>query len=165
MIPPKKFRFGERRAERAPQPSGAPLSLTVEDETNLDTYVTKIAETVEILRKEIAAIKKGDLKVVTSLFDDKSKSLKWLELHTPLVEPFIDHVAAQKRNLRQHMAALKEIIEENDALLSRMAITVKTILREYDKALNRNGLGGVYAKTGEKVSVQSGPEMKVDREF
>lgn len=165
MIAPKKFRFGERQPAPISDGIPAPLVLTAEDETNLDTYVVKIGETIEILRQEIAAIKKGELKTITSLFEEKSKSLKWLELHTPLIEPFLDHAAARQRDLRTHMAALKESIEENGALLSRMAITVKTILREHEKILNRNGLGGVYAKSGEKVSVNLGPEMKIDREF
>lgn len=165
MIAPKKFRFGERQPMATADGTPGPLILTPEDETNLDTYVVKIGETIKILREEIAAIKKGELKVVTSLFEEKSKSLKWLELHTPLVEPFLDHAAAKQRDLKTHMAHLKENIEENGALLSRMAITVKTILREHEKILNRNGLGGVYAKSGEKVSVNAGPEMKIDREF
>ncbi|WP_370399495.1 flagellar biosynthesis protein FlgI [Sulfitobacter sp. JB4-11] len=165
MIAPKKFRFGERQLLPAADGAPAPLVLTAEDEANLDTYVVRVGETIEILRQEIAAIKKGELKTITNLFDDKSRSLKWLELHTPLIEPFLDHAAAKQRDLRMHMANLKESIEENGALLSRMAITVKTILREHEKILNRNGLGGVYAETGEKVSVNQRPEMKIDREF
>jgi flagellar biosynthesis/type III secretory pathway chaperone len=166
MTPPKKFRFGERRDSAAgPVKVPGQIALTAEDEQNLDAYVVKIKETVAILRKEINAIKGGELDVVSNVFEEKSKILKWLELRTPLVEPFLHHEAAQKRNIKTHLAELKKHIEEDGAMLSRMAVAARTILREIEKINNRNGLGGVYGKTGEKLGSASSTKMRIDREF
>lgn len=162
MIPPKKFRFGERLEQAGP---AAQMTLTAEDEQNLDAYVSKIRETVEILRREIAGIKDGNLEVVSEVYEEKSKVLKWLELRTPVVEPFLNHEFAQKLNIKGHLSELKGKIEEDGALLSRMAIAARTVLREVEKINNRNNLGGVYGKSGEKVRADKGQQVNVDREF
>ena len=165
MNAPKKFRFGERMESHPNAGPADQIPLTKEDEQNLDAYVGKIKETVTILRNEISAIKNGELEVVSNVFDEKSKVLKWLELRTPLVEPFLNHDAAKKRNLKEHLAELKKNIEEDDAMLSRMAVAARTILREVEKITNRNGLGGVYGKSGRKVSDAPKGKMRIDQEF
>lgn len=161
MIPRKKFRFGERDAS-APS---AQMQLTAEDEQNLDAYVAKIKETVAILRMEMDAIKEGELETVSTLFDEKSKVLKWLELRTPLVEPFLTHEFAQKLNIKGHLIELRKYIEEDGAMLSRMAVAARTVLREIEKINNRNTLGGVYGKSGEKIGNASGGRINVDEEL
>lgn len=164
MSAPKKFRFGERAGRSATSAAG-PLSLTLEDEDNLDGYVAKIRETIAVLRREITAIKAGNLEVVAEVFEEKSKLLKWLELRTPLVEPFLNHDAARERNLKDHLAELKHCIEEDDAMLSRMAVAARTILREVDKITNRDGLGGIYGKSGRKRADAARGSKRIDQEF
>ena len=159
----KKFRFGER-PERTGA-SDAPIALTAEDEANVEAYVGKIKETIAILQKEIAAIKNGELEVISNIFDEKSKVLKWLELRTPLVEPFLKHEIAQNLNIKRHLADLKKNIEEDGAMLSRMAVAARTILREVEKINNRNGLGGIYGKSGQKMSGNTNGTLRIDREF
>ncbi len=163
MTPRKKFRFGKRPETAAN--SDALIALTKEDEANLDAYVGKIQETVTILRKEITAINNGELEVISNVYDEKSKVLKWLELHTPLVEPFLNHDIARKLKIREHLADLKKNIEEDGAMLSRMAVAARTILREVNKIRDRNGLGDVYGKSGQKLSSKTGGKMRIDREF
>lgn len=165
MNAPKKFRFGERMENPASPGTPGQITLTREDEQNLDDYVGKIKETVSILRSEITSIKNGELEVVSNVFDEKTKVLKWLELRTPLIEPFLNHEAAKKRNLKEHLADLKKNIEEDGAMLSRMAVAARTILREVEKINNRNGLGGVYGKSGRKLSDASKGKMRIDQEF
>lgn len=165
MKPRKKFRFGERPDTAPSVENESTIALTPEDAANLDDYVSKIKETVVILHKEIDAIKNGELEVITNVFDEKSKILKWLELRTPLVEPFLNHEFAQKINIKGHLAELKRSIEEDGAMLSRMAVAARTILREVEKINNRNGLGGVYGKSGQKVAGNTGPKMRIDREL
>ena len=161
MIPRKKFRFGERD-NRKPTTQ---IQLTAEDEKNLDAYVTKIQETVAILQKEMNAIKDGELETVSQLFDEKSKVLKWLELRTPLVEPFLNHEFSRKLDIKGHLIDLRKNIEEDGAMLSRMAVAARTVLREIEKINNRNNLGGVYGKSGEKISGASGARLNVDEKL
>ncbi|MGC1504531.1 MAG: flagellar biosynthesis protein FlgI [Sulfitobacter sp.] len=159
----KKFRFGER--PQTDTKAEAPIGLTAEDEANLDAYVDKIQETVAILRKEITAINNGELEVISNVFDEKSKILKWLELRTPLVEPFLNHDIARKLKIKEHLGDLKKYIEEDGAMLSRMAVAARTILREVEKISNRNELSDLYGKSGKKMNAHSGAKMGIDREF
>jgi hypothetical protein len=163
MTARKKFRFGERQETSAT--TNAPIALTAEDEANIDAYVSKIKETVAILQKEITAIKNGELEVISNVFEEKSKVLKWLELRTPLIEPFLNHEIAQTLNIKRHLSDLKKAIEEDGEMLSRMTLAARTILREIEKINNRNGLGGVYGKSGEKVNGILVGKMRVDYEL
>ncbi len=83
---PRTFRFGQRGT--APE-GEAPdqLVLTPQDEENIHAYVAKIHDTIDVLNREVQAIKAGNLDVVSAIFEEKSRALKWLELQTPLVEP------------------------------------------------------------------------------
>lgn len=159
----KKFHFGERPAPDTQ--TEAPIALTADDEANLDAYVEKICETVAILRKEIEAINKGELEVISNIFEEKSKILKWLELRTPLVEPFLNHDAARQLKVKEHLGELKDYIEEDGIMLSRMAVAARTILREVEKVSNRNDLGNIYGKSGKKMSANSSGDTGIDREF
>lgn len=159
----KKFRFGER--PQTDDQAETPIALSPEDEANLDAYVDKIQETVAILRKEITAINNGELEVISNVFDEKSKILKWLELRTPLVEPFLNHDVARKLKIKEHLGDLRKYVEEDGAMLSRMAVAARTILREVEKVSSRNGLGGIYGKSGKKMSAGSNGKVGIDREF
>lgn len=161
MIPRKKFRFGERM-EAAPS---AGLTLMPEDAQNLENYVSKIKETVAILRREIEDVKAGKLETVGEVFEEKSKILKWLELRTPLVEPFLNHEFALRLRIKEHLSELKQSIEEDGAILSRMAIAARTVLREVEKINKRNGLDNIYGQSGQKLSGAASGKPSLDQEF
>lgn len=161
MISRKKFRFGER-----PTPaSSTDLQLTQEDAQNLESYISTIKQTLAILRREIDGVKAGELEVVGEVFEEKSRFLKWLELRTPLVEPFLNHEFAIKLKIREHLSELKQSIEEDGAILSRMAIAARTILREVEKINKRNGLDNVYGQSGQRLSGASSGKASLDQEL
>ena len=160
----KTFRFSQR-ANASASSSPNQLALTPEDEDNLRGYVDKIEETIEVLEREIQAIKGGDLGIVSTVFDEKARLLKWLELQTTLVEPFINQPIAQELEIKHHLSRLKKYVEEDSTMLSRMAVAARTILREVEKISNRNELDGNYGKLGQRVSGQSGNNMRVDQKY
>jgi len=161
---PRTFRFGQRGT--APE-GEAPdqLVLTPQDEENIHAYVSKIHDTIDVLNREVDAIKAGNLDVVSAIFDEKSRALKWLELQTPLVEPFMDHPIMVELEVKAHLKQLKGAIEEDSAILSRMAVAARTILREVKKISNRNALDGNYGKMGQRVSGVADKNMHVDQKF
>lgn len=165
MTSRKKFRFGERNKTGPHSGDPGTIELTQEDARNLDEYIAKIGETIRLLRLEINAIKDGHLDMVSDVFEEKSRMLKWLELRTPLIEPFLKHEAAKSRNLDGHLTELKKNIEEDGAMLSRMAIAARTIQREVQKINDRNGLDGVYGKSGQKLSQASPGRIRIDRQL
>jgi hypothetical protein len=83
----------------------------------------------------------------------------------PLIEPFMSHDGAKKRNIQASLEELKKVAAEDSELLARMSIAARTIVREIEKVSNRNGLSGVYGKSGQKIVGPANPDMRLDHEF
>ncbi|WP_372884233.1 flagellar biosynthesis protein FlgI [Shimia sp.] len=161
----RKFRFGERREARAGASESSAIGITGEDRTNLEAYAETLQETIELLRSEIAAIHDGHLDIVSDLFERKSNLMKWLELKTPLIEPFLSHSSARENNIPQYLQELKSMVAEDSALLSRMSIAARSVVRELEKVNNRNALTGIYGKSGQKLGGPNEANLRIDREF
>jgi flagellar biosynthesis/type III secretory pathway chaperone len=164
MLGRRKFRFTERLEARL---SGEPkdITLTQEDEDNLDAFVETLKEAVQLLRTEVEAINNGQLSIVSELYERKAHLLKWLELKLPVVESFLPHEHAQSKNLHGHLEDLKQAATEDSELLSRMSTAAHAIVREIEKTNERNGLGGIYGKSGQKLGDVQDGELRIDREF
>jgi hypothetical protein len=165
MLEKRRFRIGDRLEARRSTGQQHGAVLTAEDAANLDAFAAKLQEAIDLLKGEIAAIGEGHLNVVSDIYNDKAAILKWLELKLPLIEPFTTHEGARSRGLPELLTELKSTVSEDSALLSRMAVAAKTIVREIEKARNRNSLNGNYGKTGNKISNLSEPEIHLDREL
>lgn len=165
MIAARQFRMSARKAQRDSGDQSDGVTATAGDIENIEAFAMKLTEATELLRKEIAAIKGGELHVVGELYEDKSAMLKWLELKMPLVEPFMNQQAALARKLPEKLGALREAVTEDSDLLARMASAAGTIVREIEKATQRHSLNGLYGKSGQKLSDQETGQMKIDREF
>lgn len=161
MIPPRKFRMQERRAAAASDPR----QPTERDIQNIDAFSLKIAEAIDLLKGEIAAINAGELSIVSETFEKKSEVLKALELKKPLVEPFIGQEASLARKIPDRLAELKQVVTENSELLSRMASAAGAVAREIEKATQKHSLNGLYGKTGKKIENPNTSQMRVDRQF
>jgi hypothetical protein len=165
MLAKRKFRFSERSEARRNSGQQQGAVLTAEDAANLDAFAIKMQEAIDLLTKEVTAIGEGRLNVVSDIFGEKAALLKWLELKLPLIEPFMNHEDTKARGLPELLTELKGIASEDGALLSRMSAAAGAIVREMEKATNRNNLHGTYGKTGEKVGKLSGQETHLDREL
>ncbi|TDE38889.1 flagellar biosynthesis protein FlgI [Antarcticimicrobium sediminis] len=165
MLGKRKFRIGERMQARRGAPLAGATILTEEDEANIEAYTAKVGEAVALLNEEVAALTDGRFQVVSELFERKSALLKWLELRMPLIEPFLKHEAAKARGLPERLAELKQSVGADSEMLQRMAMAAGTIVREIRKATERNGLSGLYGKSGQKIGSQEGGKLRIDREF
>lgn len=165
MLKKRKFRIGSRMQARRGATVPEDTVLTQEDEANITAFTAKVGEAVELLNHEVAALTEGRFQVVGELFERKAALLKWLELRVPLVEPFLQHEAAKSRGLPERMVELQKAVSEDSAMLKRMATAAGTIVREIRKASERNGLSGLYGKSGQKIGSQDGGRMRIDREF
>lgn len=161
----RKFRFGERREARENATASGDVILTNEDEENLDAFAETLKETIQLLREEIEAINSGKLGVVSEFFERKSKLMKWLELKTPLIEPFLPHQKTREKKIHLYLEELKDAASTDGELLSRMSIAARSVVREIEKASDRNGLSGIYGKSGQKLGASSEGNMRIDREF
>jgi hypothetical protein len=165
MLERRKFRFSDRSQARLSSGQQQGALLTAEDAANLDAFAIKLQEAIDLLTEEVTAIGEGRLNVVSDIFSQKAALLKWLELKLPLIEPFMNHEGTKERGLPGLLAELKGIASEDGALLSRMSTAAGTIVREIEKATNRNNLHGTYGKSGEKIGKPVGQEIHLDREL
>jgi len=165
MVEKRKSRIGRRLQARRDAPSGTARVLTETDEANIAAYTDKVGEAVTLLNEEVVALTEGRFQVVSELFDRKASVLKWLELRLPLVEPFLKHEAAVSRGLPERMQELQAAVTADSEMLQRMATAAGTIVREIRKATERNGLSGLYGKSGQKIGGEEGGKLRIDREF
>lgn len=161
----RKTRIGDRLQARRAAPEGTARILTEEDEANIAAFSDKVGEAVTLLNEEVAAVTEGRFQAVSDLFDRKASLLKWLELRLPLVEPFLKHEAAVARGLPERMQELQAAVTADSEMLQRMATAAGTIVREIRKATERNGLSGLYGKSGQKIGGEEGGKLRIDREF
>lgn len=144
---------------------GGELALTSEDKENLEAYAQKLDEVIEVLRDEVQSIYEGRLGVVKSVYPQKVELLKWLELRAPIVEPFLNHETARSQGIIDKLATLKSVLEEDGKLLRRMAGVASTIAREIEKSINRNGLDGMYGKSGNRLTKTSDLQKAIDQKI
>jgi len=161
----RKFRFGERRLGRDQTSETTGIGLTDEDKANLDAFAETLLETIELLKTEIAAIHDGHLDIVSDLYERKSNLMKWLELKTPLIEPFLSHPSTHENKIPDYLKELKNTVAEDGELLSRMSIAARSVVRELEKANSRNKLTGIYGKSGQKLGAENDGNLRIDREF
>lgn len=165
MLGMRKFRLGNRLEARLNRSEDGSVVLTEEDEANLDAFEAKLREAISLLRQEVEAIRAGRLSVVGEIYDRKAMVMTWLEMRMPVIEPFLSHDAAKARDLHQLLRDLKTAVTEDSVLLERMAAAASTVVREIEKARERNGLGGLYDKSGEKLKDRSQVDRSIDRQY
>ena len=161
----RKFRFSERRETRNDDTQAPTMQLTSEDEANLEAFSDTLVETLDILNAEITAIGAGNLEAVSELYHRKANLMKWLELKSPLIEPFLTLETDRTKNILDQLQELKTAVAEDSELLSRMSTAARDVVKEIKKANERNGLNGIYGKSGQPLGNLPGGRQRIDREF
>jgi flagellar biosynthesis/type III secretory pathway chaperone len=158
---PVLSRLGLRlRARRDADERGA--ALTDEDHDNLDHFQRVLTRTLDLLASENAALLAGDTTAVAGLYEQKAQLLKTLELHQPRVEPFLRDAGDHLAGLRDLIRRLGDQLQTNGRLLKGMADASRAILDEVERTRDRQGLRGLYDKSGH-LRAQVGPDLKILR--
>lgn len=155
-----RSRLGRRQSSRLD-----PAIPTEEDKENIAEFAQRLEAAVALLKREIEAIGAGQLEAVTELYERKSRLLKWIELRMPVIEPFLGHETAKEARITESLQELRDVAREDSVLLERMAVAARTIVREMDKALDRNSLSGMYGKSGQKLVEEREPRKSINREY
>lgn len=159
----REMKFTARREARG-QAIGD-RGLTDEDRQHIQSYADKLDAAIDLVREEIAAIGKGHLSAVSTMYVKKSELLKWLELRAPVVEPFLNEDIAKDAGLPTKLATFKSVLEEDSELLQRMAGVAASIAREIQKVMNRDSLDGLYGKSGQKLSNAEASKLRLDQKI
>ncbi|WP_375689979.1 hypothetical protein [Pseudooceanicola sp. LIPI14-2-Ac024] len=107
-----------------------------------------------VLRDEIAAIGRGDLANVETLFPKKAQLLEDIETAFVDAGPLLEGDEPASTRLRQRLAALQTLIRSDLALLRRMTEATGAVAREIERIRDRHSLNGLYTRDG---AAQTGP--------
>ena len=144
---PVMSRLGLRlRARRHAGDSAS--TLTAEDRENLETFEQVLARMLGLLGAEKEARMAGDNAAVAGLYEEKARLLKKLELHQPVIEPFLREGGPHVASLRDLIKDLADQLQINGRLLKGVAEASRAILDEVERARNRQSLRGLYDKSG-----------------
>lgn len=94
-------RLGIRLGERRSRMGQGAAALTEEDETNIAGFEALLGQTLEILRRENAALEERDIEGVASCFQEKAALLESLETRQPVIEPLLSQDTPAVAPLRQ----------------------------------------------------------------
>lgn len=140
------IRLRERRNRSA---AGDRPALTETDDANIAQFERLIRDAVMLLDKENVALEEGDVGLVAEFFDAKSELLKSLELRQPVIEPFLREDIPEIATLRSLIRELSDQLQRNGQLLKGMAEASRSIISEVERVRKRQGLSGLYDKSGQ----------------
>lgn len=142
-------RLGIRLRERRNRSGGGRVALTDTDDDNISKFETLIADAIFVLEQENDALVEGDVQRVAGFFESKSELLKTLELRQPVIEPFLREDIPEISVLKDLISDLSVQLKRNGQLLEGMADASRSIISEVERVRKRQGLEGLYDKTGQ----------------
>ncbi|WP_292291560.1 hypothetical protein [Marivita sp.] len=144
MLSRLALRLRERR-----QTEGGDPALTAEDRGNIESFEALLSQTLALLSSENEALVVGDVGAVAGFYEEKAHLLKSLELRQPAIEPFLREGPDVTGNLRDLIRELADQLQVNGRLLQGMAKASEAILGEIERTRSREGLRGLYDKSGQ----------------
>jgi hypothetical protein len=155
-------RISARRARAAAGDRGG-MVMTEEDSRNMASFEADAAAATELLAREVAAIRAGNLEAVAEIYERKAALLKRIELLMPVVEPFLKARLEQDEGLKARLGALNDAVQEDSVLLERMTAATSEILRDLEKIRDRHSLNGLYGKSGKRVTEPGAKRRQIDK--
>lgn len=141
-------RLGIRLRERRNRSTGDRIALTDTDGDNISGFEKLISDAIFVLEQENDALVEGDVEKVAGFFRSKSEVLKTLELRQPVIEPFLREDIPEVATLRSLISDLSVQLKKNGQLLEGVAEASRSIVSEVERVRKRQGLEGLYDKTG-----------------
>jgi len=157
-------KLGIRLRERRQRAGGdEDPALTSDDESNITEFEGLVRKTNALLQRENEALGRGEVERVAEFFSAKQELLKFLQLRQPLVEPFLRKQIPEIVTLRDHVKELSENLKRNGQLLSGMAEASRSIVSEVERIRKRQGLDGIYDKSGQIRPNLGSTDRKVEK--
>ena len=163
MAEEQRSRFQERMQARLNGDKSQ--SLTERELQNVDLFEKLVDNVIEILKKEIDAMREGDFETLTELFELKKECVTSLETKMPIIEEYLQSNSDGLDELREKIVSLKALIDENGVLIERMHAATGSIVREWEKLKDRHSLSGTYGKDGRKQSAHTRGRQKFDEKL
>jgi hypothetical protein len=140
------IRLRERRGRAS---AGDHPALTETDDENIASFESLLSRAIDVLNLENQALIEGNVSDVSGYYQAKSDLLKSLELRQPVIEPFLREDIPEIRRLKELIGDLATQLTRNGQLLEGMAEASRSIISEVERVRRRQGLEGLYDKTGQ----------------
>jgi chromosome segregation ATPase len=122
-----------------------------------------IDELVDLLKTEIENIERGNFQKIGELFQKKRELVARIESCVPKLKEELHPETKTARLLRERLATLRAILEEDIGIVERMAVAASDLADEIERIRKRHSLSGIYGAKGDKKADPLSPPARLDQ--
>jgi hypothetical protein len=122
-----------------------------------------IDELIDLLKSEIDSIERGNFQKIAEVFQRKRELVATIEACTPRLKEELEPETKTAKLLRERIATLKAILEEDIGIAERMAAAARDLADEIARIRRRHSLSGIYNASGDKKGDPLSPPPRLDQ--
>lgn len=126
-------------------------------------FLNDIKLLIELLEQEIAIIQEGDLNALSKILPQKADLVGKLESKAAELEDLISLEHDQANELRDSLRELRGLMRRDTRIISRMASSVRDVLRDVFGHGERGDLEGLYDANGQLNASSRSISERIDR--
>ncbi len=126
-------------------------------------FLSEIKSLIKLLEREIAIVQEGNLNALSEILPQKAELVGKLESRAAELEALISLDGEQAGELRESLLELRSLMQRDSKIISRMASSVRDILRDAFGYGERGGPDGLYDSTGRVSASNPALSERVDR--
>ncbi len=128
-----------------------------------DEFLSEIKTLITLLEHEIALIQDGDLNALSELLPQKTELAGKLESKAAELEDLISLENDQAEELRESLRELRGLMRRDTRIISRMASSIRDVLRDVFGHGERGNLDGLYGPNGRLNASNRSLSERIDR--
>lgn len=125
--------------------------------------IEEIKDLIALLKREIAVIQEGDLDLLSEIMPEKAKLVDKLEARADELEALAAQENHQSKELRGLLVELRELMQRDAHIISRVARSVRDVLQEAFSGSDRKNLSGLYDSRGRTDASSQNYSERFDR--
>ena len=128
-----------------------------------DEFLSEIKLLITLLEREIAIIEEGDLDALSEILPQKAELVGKLESKAAELEDLISLENDHAQELRESLRELRGLMRRDTRIISRMASSLRDVLRDVFGHGERGNLDGLYDSNGNLQASHRSLSDRVDR--
>ncbi len=128
-----------------------------------EEYLSDIRLLISLLEREIAIVQEGNLNALSEILPQKAELVGKLETRAAELEALVSLDGEQAGELREVLLELRSLMQRDSKIISRVASSVRDILRDAFGYGERNGPDGLYDSSGRVNASNRTLTERVDR--
>lgn len=128
-----------------------------------DEFLSDIKLLITLLEREIAIIEEGDLDALSEILPQKAELVGKLESEAAELEDLISLENEHAKELRESLRELRGLMRRDTRIISRMASSIRDVLRDVFGHGERGELDGLYDSNGRLNASHRSLSDRIDR--